>query len=54
MVRDYCVGLAPGGGWVLGSSTSVMEGVRPENFVAMTRAAHKYGRYASLGVAQGS
>ncbi len=54
MVRDYCVGLAPGGGWVLGSSTSVMEGVRPENFVAMTRAAHKYGRYGSLGAAQGS
>jgi uroporphyrinogen-III decarboxylase len=54
MVRDYCVGLAPGGGWVLGSSTSVMEGVKPENFVAMTRAAHKYGRYGSLGAAQGS
>ena len=49
MVRDYCVRLGPGGGWVLGSSTSVMEGVKPENFVAMTEAAHRYGRYGSLG-----
>lgn len=51
MVRDYCIKLAPGGGWVLGSSTSIMEGVKPENFVAMTRAAHKYGRYGALGTA---
>jgi len=51
MVRDYCVRLGPGGGWVLGSSTSIMEGVNPANFVAMTRAAHKYGRYGSLGEA---
>ena len=49
LVREYCVRLAPGGGWVLGSSTSIMEGVKPENFVAMTEAAHKYGRYGSLG-----
>jgi len=49
-VREYCIRLAPGGGWVLGSSTSIMEGVNPENFVAMIRAAHKYGRYGSLGV----
>jgi len=50
MVRDYCVRLGPGGGWVLGSSTSIMEGVKPENFVAMTRAVHKYGRYGTLGM----
>ena len=43
--------MAPGGGWVLGSSTSIMEGLPPENFVAMTQAAHKYGRYGSLGQA---
>lgn len=48
-VRDYCVRLAPGGGYVLGSSTSIMEGIPPENFVAMTRAAHKYGVYGRLG-----
>lgn len=48
-VRDYCVRLAPGGGYVLGSSTSIMEGIPPENFVAMTEAVHKYGRYGRLG-----
>jgi uroporphyrinogen-III decarboxylase len=50
-VREYCVKLAPGGGYVLGSSTSIMEGIPPENFVAMTEAVHKYGRYGSLGQA---
>ncbi|HSB13754.1 MAG TPA: uroporphyrinogen decarboxylase family protein [Bryobacteraceae bacterium] len=43
-VREYCRRLGPGGGWVLGSSTSIMDGIPPENFVAMTRAVHKYGR----------
>jgi LacI family transcriptional regulator len=48
-VREYCIKLAPGGGYVLGSSTSIMEGIPPENFVTMTRAVHKYGRYGALG-----
>jgi len=48
-VKEYCVKLAPGGGYALGSSTSIMEGIPPENFVAMIDAAHKYGRYGSLG-----
>jgi uroporphyrinogen decarboxylase len=50
-VKEYCVTVAPGGGYVLGSSTSIMDGIPPENFVTMTRAVHKYGRYGSLGVA---
>ena len=50
-VREYCIKLGPGGGNVIGSSTSIMEGIPPENFSAMTRAVHKYGRYGSLGVA---
>ena len=50
-VCSYCAGLAPGGGYVLGSSTSIMEGVNPENFVAMVNAVHKYGHYGSLGSA---
>jgi uroporphyrinogen-III decarboxylase len=50
-VREYCATVAPGGGYVLGSSTSIMEGVNPSNFEAMVRAAHKYGRYGSLGKA---
>ncbi len=48
-VRLYCEKLGPGGGYVLGSSTSIMEGIPPANFVAMTQAVHKYGRYGSLG-----
>ncbi len=48
-VKEYCIKAAPGGGYVLGSSTSIMEGIPPENFVAMTQAVHKYGRYGSLG-----
>ena len=49
-VKEYCGKLGPGGGWVCGSSTSIMDGIPPENFVAMIRAVHKYGRYGSLGV----
>jgi LacI family transcriptional regulator len=48
-VREYCETLAPGGGYVLGSSGRISEEIPPENFVAMTRAVHKYGRYGSLG-----
>ena len=48
-VREYCVRLAPGGGYVLGSSTSIMDGIPPENFVTMIDAVHKYGCYDSLG-----
>jgi LacI family transcriptional regulator len=49
-VHRDCVRLAPGGGYVLGSSNGILETVPPENFVAMTRAVHKYGRYGSLGI----
>jgi uroporphyrinogen-III decarboxylase len=48
MVKEYCQKLGPGGGYVLGSSTSIMEGIPPENFVTMTQAVHKYGRYEAL------
>jgi uroporphyrinogen decarboxylase len=48
-VKEYCLKLAPGGGYVLGSSTSIMDGIPPQNFAAMIEAVHKYGRYGSLG-----
>jgi uroporphyrinogen decarboxylase len=50
VVKDYCVRLGPGGGNVIGSSSSIMEGIPPVNFVAMTKAVHKYGRYEALGI----
>jgi len=49
-VKEYCAKLGPGGRMVCGSSTSIMDGIPPENFVAMIRAVHKYGRYGNLGV----
>jgi len=48
-VREYCEKLAPGGGYVLSSSGRISDDIPPQNFVAMTRAVHKYGRYGSLG-----
>ncbi|MFC2030938.1 substrate-binding domain-containing protein [Chloroflexota bacterium] len=49
LVREYCTNLAPGGGYVLGAAGTIGQKVTPESVVAMTRAAHRYGRYASLG-----
>jgi uroporphyrinogen decarboxylase len=48
-VRDHCLSLAPGGGYVLSSAGRIARDIPPESFVAMTRAVHKYGRYGSLG-----
>jgi hypothetical protein len=48
-VRRSCADLAASGGYVLGSSTSIMEGIPPENFVTMIQAAHRFGHYGSLG-----
>ena len=50
-VREYCLTVAPGGGYVLGSSTSIMDGIPPQNFETMVRAVHKYGCYGCLGQA---
>jgi hypothetical protein len=35
-VRDHCVRLAPGGGYAIGSSGGISEGVLAEKFLAMT------------------
>jgi len=48
-VRDYCIRLAPGGGYVLSTAGGIRDDVPPENFVAMVQAVHRYGRYGSLG-----
>jgi uroporphyrinogen decarboxylase len=49
-VREYCLRLAPGGGYVLSSSGSITEAIPPDNLVTMTQAVHKYGRYGALGL----
>lgn len=45
-VREHIERLAPGGGYVLGSCTSIIEGIPPENFLAMVEAVHRSGRYS--------
>ena len=45
-VKTHIERLAPGGGYVLGSSTSIMDGIPPENFLTMIEACHKYGAYS--------
>lgn len=43
--RQVIGSAARGGGLILGSSNSIHDGVKLENFLAMTRAAAKYGKY---------
>jgi uroporphyrinogen-III decarboxylase len=50
-VRERCLQLAPGGGYVLSSGRGLNDGVPPESFVIMARAVHRFGRYGALGVA---
>jgi len=44
-VRETIEAAAPGGGYIISSSNSIHPGCRPENYVAMLRAAQKYGGY---------
>jgi len=44
-VRDTIEKAAPGGGYIISSSNSIHPNVKPENYIAMVRAAHKYGTY---------
>jgi len=44
-VKEHIEGLSQGGGYVLGSSTSIFDGIPPEKFLTMVRACQKYGKY---------
>jgi uroporphyrinogen-III decarboxylase len=44
-VRERIEKLAPGGGYVLGSSSSIMNGAKLSNFLAMLEAGREFGRY---------
>jgi uroporphyrinogen decarboxylase len=44
-VRMTISAAAPGGGYILSSSNSIHPDVKPENFIAMARAARKFGQY---------
>ena len=44
-VKDTIEIAAPGGGYIISSSNSIHPGVKPENYIAMVEAVHKYGKY---------
>ena len=44
-VQETIKTAAPGGGYIMSSSNSIHPGVKPENYVAMVKATHKYGVY---------
>jgi uroporphyrinogen decarboxylase len=44
-VRETIRAVAPGGGYIISSSNSIHPGVKPENYIAMVKAAKKYGVY---------
>jgi uroporphyrinogen decarboxylase len=46
-VRETIEKAAPGGGYIISSSNSIHPNVKPENYIAMVRAAHKYGIYSN-------
>lgn len=49
-VREYCEKLGTGDGWDLGPSSSIRDGILLENFVTMTQAVRRDGRYGDLGL----
>jgi len=44
-VKEHIYSLAEGGGYVCASSHSITDAIPPENFIAMTKAIQKYGRF---------
>jgi len=44
-VKKHLDGLKEGGGYILGSSTSIFKGIPPENYLTMVNAAIEYGKY---------
>lgn len=48
-VKDTIATAAPGGGYIISSSNSIHVGCKPENYIAMIQAAHKYGSYPTSG-----
>jgi len=45
-VKETIEKAAPGGGYLISSSNSIHTGCKPENYIAMIEAAHKYGVYS--------
>ena len=45
VVKDTIEIASPGGGYIISSSNSMHPRVKPENYISMIQAVHKYGRY---------
>lgn len=45
VVRETIAKAAPGGGYIVSSSNSIHPMCKPENYIAMVKAAHQYGAY---------
>jgi uroporphyrinogen decarboxylase len=44
-VKETIAGAAPGGGYIISSSNTIHPGCKGENYVALVKAARKYGTY---------
>ncbi|MCK4244008.1 MAG: hypothetical protein KAX20_00095 [Candidatus Omnitrophica bacterium] len=44
-VKETIKKAAPGGGYIISSSNSIHPNCKPENYIAMVKAVHKYGKY---------
>ena len=44
-VKETIAFAAPGGGFIISSSNSIHPGCKPENYIAMVKAARRYGEY---------
>jgi uroporphyrinogen decarboxylase len=44
-VKETIEKVAAGGGYIISSSNSIHPGCKPENYITMVEAAHKYGLY---------
>ena len=47
-VQETIAQAAPGGGYILSSSNTIHPGVKPENYIALVRAAREFGNYSIL------
>lgn len=47
-VKETIIKAAPGGGYIISSSNSIHPGCKPENYLAMVKAARAYGQYPDL------
>jgi len=48
-VKETIASVAPGGGYIISSSNTIHPGVKPENYIALVKAAREFGKYSQFG-----